>query len=521
MQRFLLLALLCVLAASASAQRNVIPNASFDTWTALDPVRWVAGNADDGSFRTIDPVGGARSGPFAMQMTVVATPGPVTFPIAPGVATCEGPCRDDDGNTFEQATFPVATRYEAFCGYYKASLLSGDKLLLGPALHVGQMPIGILDQGSGDGFITENAADWTFFVKPFTYTSEQTPATGTVSLSIVAGSFPSQDVPSIGSTATLDDLFFCTLDGTPVDNGGGTGSSGGALFILDDATAPSFADQNVEGLLNSLGIDVMLVSDEAATAGDATGKDLILISSSVDPTALTADFSATAIPLIVWEADLYDDLNLATSPGETAAITDLTIADASHPIADGFVAGDTTVYAEALPMASGQPGSGAVSVGASGGQSTLFAYDTGAPMTTGTAPARRVGFFASSTGTGSATFAGMALLENAILWAADLDFTVANEAASGLAPQAPTLHANHPNPFSSATTLEYELASPTHVSLAVYDAIGRRVAVLVEGEQPAGRHRAEWAPNELAPGVYLGVLRAGGHVVTQRMLRAR
>jgi len=499
----------------------VIPNASFDAWTALDPVRWVAGNADDGSFRTIDPVGGAHSGPFAMQMSVVATPGPVDFPITPGVATCEGPCRDDDGNTFEQATFPVGKRYEAFCGYYKASLLSGDKILLGPALHVGEMPIGILDQVSGDGFITENAADWTFFVKPFTYINEQTPETGTIALSIVAGSFPSADVPSIGSTATLDDLFFCNTDGTPVDDGGGTGSSGAALLILDDASSPSFADQNVEGLLTSLGFDVMLVSDEAATATDADGKSIILISSSVDPTAFAVDFSATSIPLIVWEADLYDDLNLATAPGETSAVTDLSIADDTHPIADGFVVGDTTVYVEDLPMAFGTPGSGAVSVGTSGSQSTLFAYDDGADMTTGTAPARRVAFFASSTGTGSTTFAGMALLENAIIWAADLDFSVANEETIEPTLHAPTLHTNHPNPFTSATTLEYELATAATVSLEVVDAIGRRIAVLVDGEQPAGLHRIDWTPTGLAPGVYLGVLRTNGHVSTQRMLLTR
>ena len=520
MRHLLLLVALCILAAPASAQRSAIPNASFDTWTSLDPVRWVAGNAEDGSFRTIDPVGNAHSGPFAMQMTVVPTPGPVEFPITPGVETCDGPCRDDNGNTFEQASFPYSERPPAFCGYYKASLLSGDKILLGPGLSVGETPIAVLNQANGDGFITENAGEWTLFIKPFTYTSEAAPTRAFVALSIVAGSFPSADVPSIGSTATLDDLFFCTLDGTPTD-GNGPGSSGDALFIIDDATAPSFADQNVEGLLNSLALDVMMVSDEAATASDATDKAIILISSSVDPTVLTADFSATATPLIVWEADLYDDLNLAASPGETAAVTDLSIADDTHPIAEGFVVGDTTVYAEALPMAFGSPGSGAAAVGTAGGQSVLFAYDDGAAMTTGTAPARRVAFFASSTGTGSATYAGMALLENAIIWAANLDFSVANEPLHDSGLSAPALRTNHPNPFTTATTLEYELAMAATVSLTVYDAIGRRVAVLADGDRSAGLHRVEWTANGLAPGVYLGVLRAGGHVATQRMILTR
>jgi hypothetical protein len=115
----------------------------------------------------------------------------------------------------------------------------------------------------------------------------------------------------------------------------------------------------------------------------------------------------------------------------------------------------------------------------------------------------------------------MALLENAILWAAGLDGTVAGEPAAGPVREAATMDAPHPNPFRGATTFAYELAAPAAVSLTVYDALGRRVAVVVEGEQAAGRHQVEWAPAGLTPGVYLSVLRVDGHMVTRRVLRTR
>jgi flagellar hook capping protein FlgD len=49
-----------------------------------------------------------------------------------------------------------------------------------------------------------------------------------------------------------------------------------------------------------------------------------------------------------------------------------------------------------------------------------------------------------------------------------------------------------PNPFSRATMFSFDLPHDAAVSLAVYDASGRRVADLAQGERPAGRYQVRW-----------------------------
>jgi len=60
-------------------------------------------------------------------------------------------------------------------------------------------------------------------------------------------------------------------------------------------------------------------------------------------------------------------------------------------------------------------------------------------------------------------------------------------AIAGLALSAPS-----PNPSSSLTRLEFSLPSASSAELAVFDAAGRRVATLAQGDLPAGRHSASW-----------------------------
>ena len=78
-----------------------------------------------------------------------------------------------------------------------------------------------------------------------------------------------------------------------------------------------------------------------------------------------------------------------------------------------------------------------------------------------------------------------------------------------------------PNPFRSRATLRFTLEEAGPIRLAVYDALGREVAVLAEGPAEAGVHAAALDGSGLASGVYVWRLVAGGGVQTGRLTLVR
>ncbi|MBN1885309.1 MAG: T9SS type A sorting domain-containing protein [Candidatus Krumholzibacteriota bacterium] len=73
---------------------------------------------------------------------------------------------------------------------------------------------------------------------------------------------------------------------------------------------------------------------------------------------------------------------------------------------------------------------------------------------------------------------------------------------------------NCPNPFTGATVLRFSLAERGRVAVAVYDARGRRVCVLVDAVMARGPHNLAWDGRDdtgraVAAGVYFCRLRAG------------
>jgi hypothetical protein len=80
-----------------------------------------------------------------------------------------------------------------------------------------------------------------------------------------------------------------------------------------------------------------------------------------------------------------------------------------------------------------------------------------------------------------------------------------------------SLGQNFPNPFNPETTIRYTLPSRSHVLLAVYNALGGRVAVLAEGEQESGFHEVRFDGSALASGVYFYRLQSTGFVQTKKL----
>lgn len=72
-----------------------------------------------------------------------------------------------------------------------------------------------------------------------------------------------------------------------------------------------------------------------------------------------------------------------------------------------------------------------------------------------------------------------------------------------------------PNPTRGPVRMQFEVPQAGPVRAAMYDVLGREVAVLLEGDRPAGPHEATFDAGALAPGVYVVRFEAGGRVVAR------
>ena len=80
------------------------------------------------------------------------------------------------------------------------------------------------------------------------------------------------------------------------------------------------------------------------------------------------------------------------------------------------------------------------------------------------------------------------------------------------------LNQNFPNPFNPTTVISYQLPVHTHVTLKVFDVLGREVATLVDSEQPQGMHAQRFDASQISSGIYFYQLIASGFNQTRKML---
>lgn len=88
----------------------------------------------------------------------------------------------------------------------------------------------------------------------------------------------------------------------------------------------------------------------------------------------------------------------------------------------------------------------------------------------------------------------------------------------GPVPATDSLEPGFPNPFSHETFISFGLPEAAHVSLIVYDVLGRELARLIDEQRAAGTYRVAWRPSGLSAGIYFGVLHVGERVKTIRMV---
>jgi hypothetical protein len=97
----------------------------------------------------------------------------------------------------------------------------------------------------------------------------------------------------------------------------------------------------------------------------------------------------------------------------------------------------------------------------------------------------------------------------------------AEKIAQKTAPDETRLGANYPNPFSTQTTIEYDVAEQSEVTIRVYNILGQQVATLAKGTKQAGTHQVNWEGRSLSSGKYFVRLEAGGTVDTKQITVVR
>ena len=95
------------------------------------------------------------------------------------------------------------------------------------------------------------------------------------------------------------------------------------------------------------------------------------------------------------------------------------------------------------------------------------------------------------------------------------------EAADSVLPNRFGLLPNYPNPFNPSTIFRYDLPQPAHVTLKVYNMLGREIATLVDEQHSAGRYTIRFDASGLPSGVYLYHMTAGAFRQSRSMVLIR
>lgn len=196
-----------------------------------------------------------------------------------------------------------------------------------------------------------------------------------------------------------------------------------SVLFVSQTNPATAADQTLVNRLTTAGYAVTVRSESQANAQEALGKDLVIISDSVNSTNVNTKFRDVMLPVINWEPSLFDDMMMTGTTsgahyGDLANQTQLNIVDAGHPLAAGLATGLVAATSSPQLYFWGVPSANANVVATLNGypsRAALFGYEAGATMVGMKAPARRVGFFNGSSS--AFTTNGWALYDAAVQWA--------------------------------------------------------------------------------------------------------
>ena len=91
------------------------------------------------------------------------------------------------------------------------------------------------------------------------------------------------------------------------------------------------------------------------------------------------------------------------------------------------------------------------------------------------------------------------------------------ETSENVTPEGYALEANYPNPFNPSTKISFTIPKADHVSVVVYDMLGKEISTLVDTDLGAGTHSVTFDGKSLASGTYIYRIRSGEFIHERTM----
>jgi hypothetical protein len=108
-----------------------------------------------------------------------------------------------------------------------------------------------------------------------------------------------------------------------------------------------------------------------------------------------------------------------------------------------------------------------------------------------------------------------------IAWYENLGPATGVNNESTIVPDKLYLYNNYPNPFNPETNIKFDVTGNLHVTLKVFDLLGREVETLVDEQLSTGQYKVTFNAQDLTSGVYFYQIRMGNFHSVKKMVLIR